>query len=46
MCLVFSEAEVKEKENKEKNKKNLQLLNDVWKLVTKFEDIGVIFKLN
>ncbi|RNA42489.1 hypothetical protein BpHYR1_036590 [Brachionus plicatilis] len=40
MCLVFNDHEVKNKENKEKNKQDLKLLNDVWKLVTKFEDIG------
>ena len=45
MCLAFNEAEPTPnkqltKEEKEKNKQDLQLLNDVWKLVTKFNDVG------
>lgn len=39
MCLVFDTNERgSEKANKEKTKQDLQLLNEVWKIVTKFTD--------
>lgn len=48
MCLVFDTTnknlDKETKESKEKNKQDLQLLNDVWKVVTKFAEPAVIFK--
>jgi len=42
MCLVFKEAdESGTNTKKEKNKQDLQLLNEVWRYVAKFEDIKV-----
>ena len=43
MCLVFNSSSEKgtDKANKEKNKQDLQLLNEVWKIVTKFPDPAV-----
>ncbi len=39
MCLVFDTNDRgSEKANKEKTKQDLQLLNEVWKIVTKFTD--------
>ena len=39
MCLVFSEPQnTGGAKDKEKNKQDLQMLNDVWKIVTKFTD--------
>lgn len=43
MCLVFGESAVltdkaRDKDDKERNKMNLQLLNEVWKIVTKFTE--------
>lgn len=41
MCLVFDSTPTsieKTKEQKEKNKNDLQLLNEVWKIVGKFTD--------
>ena len=40
MCLVFNSSSV-DKEDKEKSKKNLQLLNEVWKVVTTFTEPAV-----
>ncbi len=43
MCLVFKEAdEYAANAKKEKNKQDLQLLNEVWRYVSKFEDVKVI----
>ncbi len=36
LCFQFNKEAPKTKEEKEKNKNDLQLLNDVWKIVTKF----------
>lgn len=50
MCLVFNKTAVlesgqqsskKDEKDKEKLKQDLQLLNDVWKIVTNFEDPSV-----
>jgi hypothetical protein len=43
MCLVFNSSSEKgtDKASKEKNKQDLQLLNEVWKIVTKFPDPAV-----
>ncbi len=45
MCLVFNSSSEKgtDKASKEKNKQDLQLLNEVWKIVTKFPDPAVYF---
>jgi hypothetical protein len=45
-CLVMNDSQASPGSNikvKEKNKQDLQLLNDVWKVVTKFNDSIVIF---
>jgi hypothetical protein len=50
MCLVFNKTAVlesgqstkKDEKDKEKLKQDLQLLNDVWKIVTNFDDPSVI----
>lgn len=42
MCLVFKEADESAiNAKKEKNKQDLQLLNEVWRYVAKFEDVKV-----
>ena len=48
MCLVFNSSPEKgnDKASKEKNKQDLQLLNEVWKIVTKFPDPAVYFIKN
>jgi hypothetical protein len=40
MCLAFDESSTSSNKtaNKEKNKQDLQLLNEVWKIVTKLTD--------
>ena len=40
MCLVFNST-LANKEDKEKTKQNLQLLNEVWKVVTTFTEPAV-----
>ena len=49
MCLVIGSSnsisfsgKTLSKEEKEKNKQDLQLLNEVWKVVTKLEDPSVL----
>ena len=47
LCLVMNESSInKSTVTKEKNKQDLQLLNDVWKIVTKFTDPAVNLKPN
>jgi hypothetical protein len=49
MCLVFNktvalelaQSTKKDEKDKEKLKQDLQLLNDVWKIVTNFDDPSV-----
>ena len=46
MCLVFKETDESAiNTKKEKNKQDLQLLNEVWRYVAKFEDVKVIVNL-
>jgi hypothetical protein len=42
MCLVFDDSTIRNDLNKKEVKKeDLQLLNDVWKVVTKFTELEV-----
>ena len=48
MCLVFDDSTIRNDLNKKEVKKeDLQFLNDVWKVVTKFTelDVGLLFIL-
>lgn len=43
MCLVFDDSTIRNDLNKSNVKKeDLQFLNDVWKVVTKFTELDVI----